>query len=184
MEKPIKTVKERYINAFKSFFDNLYGVDLDYSKTREFQQYMSKVEEASRKFGEDFDVMITVKHRFGDFKLKSIDAYTKPKSMLEVVERGISLPDDVNSFEIVARIAVTKDGKRKFLGKKEDVVLSHRILLTDEVENKKSVEKIVGQKSERMNKNIRAFTKDDLTRFSKIIRFRKAKKEENNLIEI
>lgn len=173
----VKSVKERYIDVFKEFFDKLYGVDLDYSNTKEFKNYLESIENASKRFGEDFDVMITIKHRFGDFKLKGIDAYTRAKSMLEVVERGITLPDDVNSFEIIARIAVTKNGERKFLGKKDEIVFSHRILLSDEVEDKKAVEKIVGQKVEKMDKKIRAFTKEDMSSFSKIIRFKPTQKD-------
>ena len=121
--------------------------------------------------------MITIKHRYGDFQLKGIDARIKPKSLLELVEKGIELPDDVNSFEIDAKIAVTKNGERFFLGKQEDIVFKHRILLTDEVEDKKAVEKLVGQKTEKMDKNIRVFSREDWNNFSEIIKIKEREQE-------
>lgn len=174
----IKTSKERYVDVYKEFFDKLYGVDLDYSKEREYKRFVEICEEAQKRYGDDFDVMITFKHRYGDFKLKGIDSYTTPKSMLQLVEKGVELPDDVNSFEIVAKIAVTKHGKRTFLGKKEDVVFSHRVLLTDEVENRKKVEKLVGQKVENMAKNIRVFSREDWNEFSDIVKIKESKEQE------
>lgn len=175
--KEIKSVKDRNLDAFKEFFDKLYGVDLDYTKTKEYKAYVESVEDASRKFKEDFDVMITIKHRYGDFKLKGIDNYTSPKSILEIIEKGITLPDDVNSFEIIARIAYYKHGKRKFLKKQDDIIFSHKVLLTDEVENRQEVENIVGQPVEKIDKKIRVFSRDELESFSDIIRFREAKNE-------
>lgn len=171
-EVKVKSVKERYLDVYKEFCDKLYGVDRDYTNTEEFKKYVACVETASKKYGEDFDVMITIKHRFGDFKLRGIDSYVKPKSMLEIVQKGVTLPDDVNSFEIVARIMVTQNGSKRFFNKKEDVVFSHRILLTDDVENKKVVEKLVGKSVDKMDKNIRAFTREDFNEFSKIIKIK------------
>ena len=173
----IKSVKDRNIDAFKEFFDKLYGVDLDYTKTKEYKAYVEGVEEAARKYKDNFDVMISIKHRYGDFKLKGIDDYTTPKAILEVNEKGVTLPSDVNSFEIVAKIAHYKHGKRKFDKKQSDILFSHKILFTDAVEDKATVESLVGQPIERMDKRIRVFAKDDFESFSEIIRFRPAEKE-------
>ena len=140
-ETKVKSVKERYIDAYKMFFDKLYGEDGDYSQREDFKKFAEVIEKASKRFGEDIDVVITIKHRCGDFKLKNIDAYCKTKSMLEVVEKGVNLPEDVTSFEITAKLLVTKDGKKYYFKKKEDVIFDHRILLTNEAEDKETEEK-------------------------------------------
>ena len=93
--------------------------------------------------------------------------------MLEIVEKGVLLPDDVTSFEIIAKIMVTKNGKKEYFNKKEDMVFNHRILLTDEVETKKHVEKIIGKKSE----NVKAFTREDFNNFSKLIKIKEKEEE-------
>lgn len=173
----VKSVKDRNIDAFKEFFDKLYGVDLDYTKTKEYKAYVEGVEQASRKYKDDFDVMITIKHRYGDFQLKGIDAYTDPKAILEFNEKGITLPDDVNSFEIIARTAHYKHGKRKFDKKQSDILFSHRILFTDAVEDKTTVEKIVGKPVEKMDKKIRVFARDDFEKFTQSIRFKQKENE-------
>ena len=173
----VKSVKERNIDAFKEFFDKLYGVDLDYTKTKEYKEYVAGVERAEKKYKEDFDVMISIKHRYGDFKLKGIDAYADPKAILEINKNGITLPDDVNSFEIVAKIAHYKNGKRKFDKKQSDILFSHRILFTDAVEDKTTVESLVGQPIERMDKKIRVFSRKDFENFSQIIRFKQKENE-------
>ena len=177
MKKEIVSVKDRYINAFKEFFDKLYGVDLDYTKTKEFTQYLDVINGLDEDHCEDFDIMITIKHRYGDFQAKGIDAYTKPKSILEINEKGISLPDDVTSFQIDARIAVEKDGKLEYLKKSENTVFSHRVLFDDFVEDKRVVEDIVGKKIEKISDNIKAFTRDDFQKFSKLIKFKPIRKE-------
>jgi len=176
-ETKVKSVKERYIDAYKVFFDKLYGVDEDYSKREEFKKYVEDVEKASKRFGEDIDVVITIKHRCGDFKLKNIDAYCKTKSMLEVIEKGVTLPEDVTSFEITAKLLVTKDGKRYYFRKKEDVIFDIRILLTNKAEDKKKVEKIVGKDIYKKDKNIRAFSKEDFNEFSKLIKIKEKEAE-------
>ena len=176
-EIKVKNSEERYVEGYKKFFDKLYGVDLDYSKEAEFKRYCEIVKEAQKKYKDDFDVMVTIKHRFGDFQAKGIDAYLKSKSLLEFVEKGVELPGDVNSFEIDAKIAVTKNGGRFFLGKADEIVFKHRILLTDEVEDKKAVEKLVWQKVEKMDKNIRVFSREDWNSFSKIIKIKEKEQE-------
>lgn len=177
MKKEFISVRDRYINAYKEFFDKLYGVDLDYSKTKEYKMYLDIINSLDEDHCEDFDIMITIKHRYGDFQAKGIDAYTKPKSILEINEKGISLPDDVTSFQIDARIVVERNGKLEYLNKKENTVFSHRILFDDFVEDKKVVEDIVGKKIEKMSGKIRAFTRNDFVKFSKLIRFRSESKE-------
>lgn len=176
-ETNVKSVKERYIDAYKTFFDKLYGVDADYSQREDFKKYVEDVEKASKRFGEDIDVVITIKHRCGDFKLKNIDAYCKTKSMLEVIEKGVTLPEDVTSFEITAKLLVTKDGKKYYFKKKEDVIFDYRILLTDEAEDKKQVEKIVGKDVNKMDKNIRVFTREDFDEFCELIKIKEKKEE-------
>ena len=177
MEKEILSVRDRYEKAFKEFFDKLYGVDLDYSQTKEYKHYLETINELDRKYGDGFDIMITIKHRYGDFQLKGIDAYTKPKSLLEINEKGVTLPDDVNSFQIDARIQVEKNGKLIYLNKADNVVFSHRILFDDFREDKKVVEDIVGKKIDKMDKRIRAFKRSDFIKFGKLIKFKTAKKE-------
>ena len=114
-------------------------------------------------------------------KEKGIDAYTKPKSILAVNEKGINLPDDVTSFQIDARIAVEQNGKLEYLKKKENVAFSHQVIFDDFVEDKKVVEDIVGKKVEKISDKIRAFSRANFEKFSKLIKFKPIKKDELSL---
>ena len=173
----IKSIKDRNLDAFKEFFDKLYGVDLDYSKTKEFKAYAEGVEEAARKFS-DFDVMFTIKHKRGNINIKGNEGYAEPKAILEIIDKGLTLPADIDSFEIVARVAYYKHGKRKFLKKEEDILFSHKVLFTDEAEDIRAVEKLVGQPISKMDKKLKVFSKADFEQFSEIVRFKENRKEE------
>lgn len=175
-----KTVKDRYIEAYKVFFDKLYGVDLDYSKEEEFKRYKRKVEEMARRYKDDFDVMITVKYRCCNLKIKGADYHLKPKSMLYLVDTGINIPDDAIAFQIDAKFAVTRDGKITYFNKKDDIIFSEKILFTNYANNTRFVEMKAGKKVEKM-KDLKVFSKQDLAEVSKLIKFKRVKTDEELL---
>ena len=175
-----KTVKEMYIDAYKVFFDKLYGEDLDYTKEDEFIRYKEKVEEMARQYKDDFDVMISVKYRCCSFKVKGADYHLKPKSILHLASVGINIPEDATAFQLDAKFAVTQNGKIKYFTKKEDLLFSEKILFSNFTNNKNFVDMRAGKKISKI-KNFKVFSKKEMAEFSKLIKFKKVKTEEDLL---
>lgn len=169
----MKQYKTYITNLYKEFINKLYGENYNFEKLECFQEFKQRIDKA---FGgnpnnENIDIDITIKYKTKDGKWFKRSA----RSIRAFVDNGFKpLPDEVERIYFEAEFVEYIDGsldKKKDVKKKNRVAFSEKILVVDEVDDK-HVRKVTHQKIDKMNKDMQAYTKEDIESFNGLITFK------------
>ena len=163
-----RTVKQITIDYYYDFIKKLYGTDV-VDKDKTFEKLVDA------KFGKnpekDIDIEVTLEIKTASGKKGT----RKARSLGSIVENFTrALPEDTTRITFYGEFVERNEELDKLRSekKKDRFAFKEQILIVDELDDK-HVKRATKKSIEKMNPDVKAFTKEDLEEFSKVIKFEK-----------
>lgn len=168
MENKKQTIKDYLIKYYYKFIGKLYGEEKP-CKNEEFEKIVeSKFDKNPNK---DIDIEITLEVKTASGKCGK----RKARSVVQFAEFFTKpLPEDTTRITFYGEFVERNESQEKLRSekKKDRFAFKEQILVVDVLDDK-HVRKATKQSIGKMNPNIKAFEKEDLESFSKVIKFEK-----------
>ena len=104
MKDSRKKLRSDLLNGFKLFYNKLFGEDFDFGKCEAYKNFEQMVEVYVKQDFDDFDVEVNVKYQVEPIGAKNTQVkYKKPKSICNIADSVIKLPNDTTTFTVYAK---------------------------------------------------------------------------------
>lgn len=161
VEEKSKPLIEDYLVMMKRLYE-FEATKEDFEKAR--QQIFKIVDTFPA--SAQIDLEVVIKYRLGRETSKSgVTKYMKPIPIKKFITRGVTLPDDITSFEIAVKPIITMKNKTRTRMPQNEIVDQRKIIIGEVDELRGKYPKF------EENNSVQAFTIEDIEDFSKLIRF-------------